>query len=69
MEVTKEQHLVIGVTHLQQPLRVMDGRMQQLRRIGPAPVQVGTHVVCTIVPLAHAVRVQHRYDLEYECFS
>ena len=43
--------------------------MQDLARVGPAPVQVCADVVAAIVAVDDTVRVEHRDDLEDEGLS
>lgn len=68
MDVTKDNDLILTEL-LEQVLRVVDGRMQELGWLVPPSVEVDPQNIASVVPSYNSVRVQHRDNLEDELLS
>ena len=68
MDITKHNDLILTEL-LEQVLRVVDGRMQELGWLAPSSVEIHPQGVTSVVPSNHSVRVKHRDNLEDELLS
>ena len=68
VDVTKHYDLILTEL-LEQVLRVVDGRMQELGWLVPSSVEVNAQGVASVVTSYNSVRIQHRDNLEDELLS
>jgi len=50
-------------------LGIIDGRMQQLGRVGPPSVEVDSKDVASVIPIDDTIWIKHRHNLKNEKFS
>eukprot|EP00350_Pseudokeronopsis_sp_OXSARD2_P008100 CAMPEP_0170550902 /NCGR_PEP_ID=MMETSP0211-20121228/8912_1 /TAXON_ID=311385 /ORGANISM="Pseudokeronopsis sp., Strain OXSARD2" /LENGTH=390 /DNA_ID=CAMNT_0010857721 /DNA_START=52 /DNA_END=1224 /DNA_ORIENTATION=- len=69
MHITEDQNLMVYVHLSGEELGVVDCGVEELGGVDPAPVQVHSQDIASVVSLGHSVRIQHRNYLEDEGLS
>ena len=69
VHVAVEHDLVFFVVVLNQFLGVVDGWVQNFRRIWPSAIEISSSGIAAVVTSNDPVWVEHGHYLEYECVS
>ena len=69
MKIAIHKDRVVYMARLGMHLGVIDGGMQEFRRICPPSVEINSKYVAPIIPVNYSVRIEHWNNLENKALS